>query len=272
VIEIDVTLFEARHAFGLMCTNNPSMLEAFHSPLVYCQVGTWPSAVRQTMWERYDRLALAKSWLSHAKKNFQVSIERKPDAQVMRKKYLHVLRPLFNLEWFERVWCHGHETDRVGAEVWPPCDMFLLKQYYLAEMDVPMLDVSEMVDGKTGRLPLLDEWIRDKLAHFGWIHALASDVPMVPSTSGCRDWQDASTDTSLTPVSARSSVRRGWHDASTDTSLTLVPQRSSNNGSVGNRSVNLLNLKQPPMPLQRSTSTFMTWNQILVEMLECYSS
>lgn len=90
---------ELRHAFALMSDHNPSLLELFHSPLVYRDLprkprrlqtvpskyamieagenddaadegAGWAAQVRALMARHYDRPSLLRSWYHHTSRNY----------------------------------------------------------------------------------------------------------------------------------------------------------------------------------------------------------
>ena len=106
--DVDVRGMEVRHAFELLVASNPSLLEAFCSPIVYRQVPHGegggelelcrPRAIRTAIGEHYDRAALVQSWTNHAKYNYGAYIKRRQGGEQAlkepRNKYLHCIRPL----------------------------------------------------------------------------------------------------------------------------------------------------------------------------------
>ena len=98
---VDVVAYELRHASSMLASNNPTLFEALRSPIVYAATEPFASGAR-ALAERYDALALAASWLHHAKRNhvdFIAGASRRGEEGPVRKKYLHVLRPLLSVRW-----------------------------------------------------------------------------------------------------------------------------------------------------------------------------
>ncbi|KAL1512083.1 hypothetical protein AB1Y20_005355 [Prymnesium parvum] len=103
---VEISLYEARHACSLLASSNPTMLDALLSPLVYRSAGDWLQRARQLADEHYSRQLLRTAWVQGAKAN-NIKYIRAPQRKgegVVRKKYLHVLRPLLNVKWL-----HAHQ-------------------------------------------------------------------------------------------------------------------------------------------------------------------
>ena len=131
---VDVVAYELRHASSMLASNNPTLFEALRSPIVYAATEPFASGAR-ALAERYDALALAASWLHHAKRNhvdFIAGASRRGEEGPVRKKYLHVLRPLLSVRWLrergrlelpaEGGECPEDDATEVdpAAERWPP--------------------------------------------------------------------------------------------------------------------------------------------------------
>ena len=116
--EVDVTLFECRHAFLMLSESNLTLCEAFLSPIKYFPNDetakmrstfedavdpdgaddsaddsadgdgepAWVRKTRQKVAALFDRDTLAKAAFSHAQGNFKIQIEKKKSFEFPRKK------------------------------------------------------------------------------------------------------------------------------------------------------------------------------------------
>jgi len=94
--EVEISGWEARHACKLLSEGNPTVIHVLQSPVEF-KTSSWVPALRATVLETLDWHKLATAWRQHAKENFRtyiVKVERP-----IRKKYVHVLRPLLCLAW-----------------------------------------------------------------------------------------------------------------------------------------------------------------------------
>ena len=130
--EVDVTLFECRHAFLMLSESNMTLCEAFLSPIKYFpndeteqmrstfedaaepdgvdgdDKPAWVRKTRKKVAELFDRDTLAKAAFSHAQGNFKIQIEKKKSFEFPRKKYVHVCRRILCALWL-----------RGSAGAWP---------------------------------------------------------------------------------------------------------------------------------------------------------
>lgn len=121
--EVELLGYEARHFFGMCAGNNPSVFEALLSPIVYRAHGPWLERARGLVDRVYDAPTLAASWRHHARKNYREHVCRSNGGEsgVLRKKYLHVVRPLLSARWLE-----ANRANSGTAGEWPPFEWSLL--------------------------------------------------------------------------------------------------------------------------------------------------
>ena len=121
--EVELLGYEARHFFGMCAGNNPSVFEALLSPIVYRSHGPWLERARALVDRVYDAPSLAASWRHHARKNYREHVCRSNGGEsgVLRKKYLHVVRPLLSARWLD-----ANRANGGTAGEWPPLEWSLL--------------------------------------------------------------------------------------------------------------------------------------------------
>lgn len=94
--QVDVSGWEVRHASRLLMQSNPSALHMLFSPVQF-KTTRWTRELQDMAIESLNYSALALAWWKHGRQNYQDFISRR-EAPV-RKKYVHVLRPLLCIQW-----------------------------------------------------------------------------------------------------------------------------------------------------------------------------
>lgn len=114
--QVDVSGWEARHACKLFAQSNPTILHVLYSPVVFV-TSQWTQKLQAAAKDTTDWQKLTFAWLQHGRQNFQTYIRsvKRP----IRKKYVHVLRPLLCIEWLRG------QSDCQG---WPPAPLLELAQ------------------------------------------------------------------------------------------------------------------------------------------------
>jgi predicted nucleotidyltransferase len=125
--QVDISGWEARHACRLLSEGNPSVLHVLHSPVEF-KTTCWTQLLRETVNRTLNRQLLALAWWKHGRQNFLEYIQRKEEP--IRKKYVHVLRPLLSLKWLlqrnaQGTCCTNANKDRM---VLPPSGLLDLAQ------------------------------------------------------------------------------------------------------------------------------------------------
>jgi len=190
--DVQVILWESRHAFELLSNNNHTLLEVFQSPLVYrvfdlndaknaglSTQRSWDRQVLDLTGLTFDRKRLARSSLSQGESNYHRFIKSKPKGNVRQKKYVHVIRKILLVEWL---------LNETNTSSWPPpIHMPKLLQslqecnaHHDSNFDYPVgnippkiqREVAEMI--KPSNLPLLqnigdhrsllDSWIMSRMS------------------------------------------------------------------------------------------------------------
>lgn len=110
VSQVDVSGWEVRHACRMLAQSNPSVLHLLHSPIRF-RVTRWTEQLQEVARQTLDKSALALAWVNHGRQNYQEFIKRRDEP--IRKKYVHVLRPLLCMKWLhEKDWrAHVHCDD-----------------------------------------------------------------------------------------------------------------------------------------------------------------
>lgn len=161
--QVDINGWEARHACKLVRNGNPAVLSVLHSPVEF-RTSRWAAALREAVDEVSDLRKLALAWRKHGEENFQSYIEKK-DAPI-RKKYVHVLRPLLCLAWLR---CSIEKNGGRLAGDWPPALLLDLASEVAeagmisaAEMELvtTLVTKSEDLSRALPHVPDLDTFIR----------------------------------------------------------------------------------------------------------------
>ena len=99
--ELDFVGFDISKALKLISEGNPALAEWIHSPIVYMEKPFIIPAI-QRLAERFFKTKAGIYHYEHmARKNFNQYIQN-VDGDVIIKKYLYVLRPLYACEWIMR--------------------------------------------------------------------------------------------------------------------------------------------------------------------------
>lgn len=96
---LDVNGWDVAKSLGLLAKSNPALMEWLFSPIVYLENGSHAGRMRKYISEHFSNRASSYHYLQMAKGNYSRYI--KNQEQVLRKKYLYVLRPLLCLEWIK---------------------------------------------------------------------------------------------------------------------------------------------------------------------------
>lgn len=94
--DLEISGWEARHAVKMLSENNPAILGVLRSPYVFIDLG-WGNRLKEAAVDGYDRKKLTHHWKCHGERNFQDYISRRESPY--RKRYIHVLTPLFSFLW-----------------------------------------------------------------------------------------------------------------------------------------------------------------------------
>jgi predicted nucleotidyltransferase len=97
--ELDVNGWDLRKALRLFQKSNPPLMEWLGSPIVYCEVGTLATRLRQLAGDFYYPTKCIYHYLRMAQTNYRQYLK---GSDVWMKKYFYVLRPLLAVLWIER--------------------------------------------------------------------------------------------------------------------------------------------------------------------------
>jgi len=97
--DLDFGGWDIFKAMDLLAKSNPPLMEWLFSPIVYLEKGIAAESMRKYVANHYSNRASAYHYLHMAEGNFKIYIKDKPE--VLRKKYLYVLRPLLCLDWIK---------------------------------------------------------------------------------------------------------------------------------------------------------------------------
>uniref|UniRef100_A0A7S2L158 Nucleotidyltransferase n=1 Tax=Zooxanthella nutricula TaxID=1333877 RepID=A0A7S2L158_9DINO len=122
--QVDVSGWEVRHACRLLAQSNPSVLHMLFAPVEF-KATQWTNRLREASSHSVDISALALAWWKHGRQNFLDFIKKREEP--IRKKYVHVIRPLLCLQWMLRARTFVHDVESrtnqgVGVEL-PPAHM-----------------------------------------------------------------------------------------------------------------------------------------------------
>ena len=95
--DLDVNGWDIYKACNLLRKSNPPLLEWLGSPIVYLEDSRTASVMREQAKEHYSLRACSEHYLSMARSNWTSYVLDRD--QVIRKKYLYVLRPLTCVLW-----------------------------------------------------------------------------------------------------------------------------------------------------------------------------
>lgn len=98
--ELDLHGWDLRKALQLFGQSNPSLIEWFQSPIIYCERGCFSPEVRRLLPELFSPEKAIFHYRSMAKSNFDKFLEGKDE--VSAKKYLYVVRSLLMILWIEK--------------------------------------------------------------------------------------------------------------------------------------------------------------------------
>lgn len=98
--DLDVNGWDVFKALRLLRKSNPPLMEWLLSPIVYREVSPAIAALREAAGRCYSPLAMFAHYRSMAVGNHHAGIEGR--AEVSRKKYLYVLRPLAAMLYLEQ--------------------------------------------------------------------------------------------------------------------------------------------------------------------------
>merc|ERR1712139_62292 len=117
--EVEASGWEARHACRMLADGNPTVLHVLHSPALF-KTTHWANELRLLANRLLNRPKLIMAWAKHGQENYRqyIAIVDKP----VRKKYVHVLRPLLCLAWLRR-YCISSQPPDDPAAAWPPADL-----------------------------------------------------------------------------------------------------------------------------------------------------
>ena len=97
--DLDINCWDLKKALGLFRKSNPPLLEWLGSPLVYREVTPIAAWMRDLLATYYSPNACLYHYLHMARGNFRQYLK---GDEVLRKKYLYVLRPVLAILWIER--------------------------------------------------------------------------------------------------------------------------------------------------------------------------
>ena len=97
--DLDINGWDLKKALGLLRKSNPPLLEWLDSPIVYREVTPVASWMREIVQTYYSSKACWHHYVHMAEGNFRNYLK---GDQVLRKKYLYVLRPIVAILWIER--------------------------------------------------------------------------------------------------------------------------------------------------------------------------
>jgi len=121
--EVEVSGWEARHACRMLADGNPTVLHLLHSPVVF-KTTPWAGELLSLSNQLLNRPKLAVAWARHGQDNYRIYIAGVD--MPIRKKYVHVLRPLLCLAWLRRNCCSQPPAE--AAEAWPPAQLLEVAQ------------------------------------------------------------------------------------------------------------------------------------------------
>lgn len=99
VDEIDINGWDIRKALKLLRKSNPSIIEWFHSPIVYLDREGFSQATRELLPIYASKTRNIYHYRHMAKGNFREYLKKE---KVPLKKYFYVLRPLLTIRWIEK--------------------------------------------------------------------------------------------------------------------------------------------------------------------------
>ncbi|CAE8612107.1 unnamed protein product [Polarella glacialis] len=108
--DVEISGWDAQHALQMLADNNPSVLGMLLSPLSL--VGRdWSERLLEAAAASLNRRSLMIHWFSHGRQNYESSIKSRETP--LRKRYVHVVRPLLCVAWTRR-------SRTPGSGLWPP--------------------------------------------------------------------------------------------------------------------------------------------------------
>jgi len=96
---LDISGWDLRKAFNLLCKCNPPLLEWLQSPIVYMENNIIVEQIRQISQLIFSPKSCLYHYLNMAKGNYREYLQ---GDQVRIKKYFYVLRPILACEWIEK--------------------------------------------------------------------------------------------------------------------------------------------------------------------------
>jgi len=97
--EFDINGWDLDKTFRLLYKSNPTLIEWFHSPLVYRQDNAFIDEVKELLPYYYSNNACFYHYTHMASSNYREYLK---GDYVRVKKYFYVLRPLLAMEWIDQ--------------------------------------------------------------------------------------------------------------------------------------------------------------------------
>mmetsp|Transcript_46292 Transcript_46292/g.110158 ORF Transcript_46292/g.110158 Transcript_46292/m.110158 type:complete len:986 (-) Transcript_46292:161-3118(-) len=157
---VEISGWEARHALQMLAKNSIAVLGALQSPMAF-RGPKWQRRLLEEATAHFDRRKVMAAWYCHAQQNFDEYIQRHEEP--IRKKYVHVLRPLLSITWLR----HRGPSERS----WPPVELVELLAHtsrWLSEEEhaavAALVGSPEALSAAAPRVPALDTFIQRLLA------------------------------------------------------------------------------------------------------------
>eukprot|EP00933_Yihiella_yeosuensis_P023075 TRINITY_DN18023_c0_g1_i3.p1 TRINITY_DN18023_c0_g1~~TRINITY_DN18023_c0_g1_i3.p1 ORF type:complete len:964 (+),score=197.20 TRINITY_DN18023_c0_g1_i3:47-2938(+) len=160
-VDVEISGWDVQHALQMLSESNPSVLGLLLSPKTF--IGEeWQMRLAKAASINFQRGKLMHYWYHHGKNNYKSYI--KSTTEPLRKKYVHVLRPLLSMAW--------QKCQSQTSQSWPPLRFADLVEALAAP--VPS-DGSENVAGLSGEeVAAVTSLLRDP-------EELALTLPRVPA-------------------------------------------------------------------------------------------
>mmetsp|Transcript_7894 Transcript_7894/g.18477 ORF Transcript_7894/g.18477 Transcript_7894/m.18477 type:complete len:970 (-) Transcript_7894:28-2937(-) len=153
---VEISGWEARHALQMMAKHSIAVLGALQSPTAF-RGPEWQRRLLDAATAQYDREKVSIAWFWHAQQNYDEYIKRLEEP--IRKKYVHVVRPLLSTMWLR-------QRPR-GDRSWPPAliaELLAQTSRWLSDEEVTaVMDLvasPEVLSKALPRLPALDALIQ----------------------------------------------------------------------------------------------------------------
>ncbi len=156
--DLDLSGWELRKALRLFRKSNPPLNEWLDSSIIYKEEGSLAARMRTLNEQYFNPRAVIYHYLHMARNNWQAYFK---EEEVRIKKYFYVLRPLMACRWVERTGQMApvlFDTMLHSGHV-PPAVVQATEALLIRKMAGEELS-------KGGRLPVLDEFIEQEIAHF----------------------------------------------------------------------------------------------------------